>query len=460
MEREGPPITFLDKRKFSSSTLWNDIELHHQKGIEINKQLSLIPKNNEINIRINTSGPILLVPIGDTHLFSRYTSSEAVQRTFDMLDRDNSFGFVTGDFIEGMHPHIGDHIGSVELQLKEQLIAAADKLRPYFYANKLFCTVDGFFGHEGWSQKLAGMSAVEAMSWIMPKPDLKDPLNAEKWKYLPVLGQGGLIRLHLVNGREYVIKLFHDPNSGGSDNVNRHGGLKKQFMDTDDDPSLDGVKIDMVIAGHQHHRAVVSKEVFYDRMHKKERSVTFVSIGTAKGTDVDNPDPFLRAQSKGPTLGPGPGIIINQLRGSGTNGSAEVTKENVIYGYENTDTLFGAKKIQHEVQDQLNVIERQKLTGELIGKITDRVKKPVAKFNYSSDRATSEKAGRAPLFGELKWEVEGLRDFPIMVYLLADARYGSTSHDNPVYKERYSEILKQITENPYEFGIVGRHFVD
>ena len=72
------------------------------------------------------------------------------------------------------------------------------------------------------------------------------------------------------------------------------------------------------------------------------------------------------AQGKGPSIGPGPNIILRQA--GGTNGSAEVTKELITYGYENAADMYDIASILHRVEDQLNVAERQKLTSELIGK--------------------------------------------------------------------------------------------
>lgn len=457
--RERSPITFLDNRQFSSATLLSGLDEQHRQMVSINEQLSL--KRPEVEVAINVRGPIKLIPLGDTHLFSRFTNLDAVKSTLGMLEEENSFGFVTGDFIEGVCSHISEHPGSVELAFGEQIVAAAELLRPYFYSNKLLCAVDGYFGHEGWAKMYSGISAVEMTSRLMPKVDLKEPRNSDKWKYLPVLMQGGLLKLKLSNGRNYVVKIMHDPNSGGSDNINRQGGLKTQFLNEDDDLFLEkDVHADLYIAGHQHHRAVVSKEVYYDRMTRKEKSVAFVQIGTAKGIDKDNQDPFLVAQGKGPTIGPGPSIIVHQIKGGG-NKDSEVTKEWVNYGYENAGDIYDVAKSLHRVEDQLNGIERQKLTQELLGKIIDRVEKPIAEFNYKgSGRSPKEKEGRAPLFEDLRWEIGNLKDFPILVYLLANARYGSSSHEGAIYKNTFADILDQSVKNPFKYVLAMRHFID
>ena len=458
-ERKRPEITFLNERDFSSRDLLEGLDTQHQQLISVNEQLTLM--RPEVEVAINTHGPIRLVPLGDTHLFSRYTDLDAVRRTLQMLEEDNSYGFITGDFIEGVCPSISDHPGSVELEFGKQIVAAAEILRPYFYSHKLLCAVDGYFGHEGWAKRNSGISAVEMMSRLMPMVDLKNPMDSDRWRYLPVLTQGGLLKLRLSNRRTYTIKIFHDPNSGGSDNINRQGGLKTQFLNEDDDLFLEeGDHPDMYIAGHRHHRAVVSKEVYYDRMTRKEKSVVFVQIGTAKGIEKDNQDPFLVAQGKGPSIGPGPNIILHQA-GGGANGSAEVTKELITYGYENAEDMYDIASILHKVGDQFNVAERQKLTSELIGKIVDRVKKPVVEFDLrNSGRSPKEKPGRAPLFDDLKWEISNLKNFPVLVFLLANARYGSSSHEGPPYKDTFSDVLKQATENPFEYVLIMRHFID
>lgn len=457
--REKALITFLNDRQFSSTSLLEGLDSQHKQMVSVNEQLSL--KRSEIEVAINVRGPIKLIPLGDTHLFSRFTNLDAVKSTLKMLDEPNSFGFITGDFIEGVCSRISEHPGSVELAFGEQIVAAAELLRPYFYSNKLLCAVDGYFGHEGWSKMYSGIDAVEMTSRLMPKVDLNDPRNSDKWKYLPVLNQGGLLKLKLSNGRDYTIKIMHDPNSGGSDNINRQGGLKTQFLNEDDDLFLDkDVHADLYIAGHQHHRSVVSKEVYYDRMTGKEKSVAFVQIGTSKGIDKDNQDPFLVAQGKGPTIGPGPDIIVHQIKGN-SNGASEVTKEWVNYGYENAGDIYDVAKSLHRIEDQLNGIERQKLTQELLGTIISRVEKPVTEFNFrGSSRSPKEKPGRAPLFEDLRWKINNLHDFPVLVYLLANARYGSSSHEGAFYKKTFADILDQSATNPFKFILAMRHFVD
>lgn len=447
------------ERQFSSQRLLDTLDAQHKWMVSANEQLTLAqPVVEKI---INVDGPIRLIPVGDTHLFSIYTSSEAVKTTLKMLDQENTFGIVTGDFIEGMNSHIPDHPGSVELDFGKQIIAAAEILRPYFYSGKLLAMSEGYFGHEGWLKKNGGASAVEIMARLMPKVDSRQPMNPNKWTYPSVLLQGGLLKLRLKNGRTYVIKVFHDPNSGGSDNINRQGGLKTQFLNEDDDLFLeDGLHADLYIAGHQHHRSVVSKEIFFDRMTRKEKSVVFVQIGTSKGITTDSMDPFLVAQSKGPTIGPGPAIIINQSRGS-VNGAVEVTKEWVDYGYEKANDMYDMAKTLHQAEDRLNLAERQGLTKELLERIVDKVKKPVTTFNIkSSGRSPKEKPGRAPLFDDMSYEIGGLKDFPILVYLLQNARYGSSSHDGNPYKGVYAEILKEATTNPFKYVLVMRHFID
>jgi|CXWL01.1.fsa_nt_gi hypothetical protein len=452
-------ITYLNGRIFSSRKLFEGLDAQHRQIVSVNEQLSLMQP--VVEIAINVSGPIRLIPIGDTHLYSRYTDNEAVKRTLQMLDEPNSYGFITGDFIEGQHPGISDHTGSVELDFGKQIVAAAEVLRPYYYAGKLLCIVDGYDGHEGWGRKNSGISAVEIMARLMPMIDLKDPTNSDKWRYLPVLTQGGLLKLRLNNGHPYVIKIFHNPNSGGSDTVNRQGGLKTQFLNADDDLFLEGEYPDMYIAGHQHHRAVVSKEIRYDRLTRREESVALVQIGTAKGITTDNQDPYLVAQGKGPSIGPGPNIVLHQIRGGDKGGAARVTKELITYGSENAGVTYDIASILHRVGDQLNIAERQNLTSELLEKIIDRVKKPVTEFDpRNSGRSPKEKPGRAPLYDDLRWRINNLKDFPALVYMLANSRYGSSSHEGHPYKEVYENVLARAASNPFEHVLVMRDFID
>jgi hypothetical protein len=451
--------TDLNFKTSSSQRITETLDNSHRWMVAANKELNL--KRSEVEQAINIPGPVKLVLVGDTHLFSTYSSEVAVKMTFDQLDQKNAFGIVTGDFIEGMNPHISDHPGSVELDFGNQIVAAANILRPYFYSGKLLAVSEGFFGHEGWAKKNSGISAVEMMARMMPKVDPKDPMNYDKWKYVPVLIQGGLLKLKLYNGKPYIIKVFHDPNSGGSDNINRQGGLKTQFLNEDDDMFLDkNIHADMYIAGHQHHRSVVSKEVYFDRMTRKEKSVVFIQIGTSKGIEKDNLDPFLVGQGKGPAIGPGPVIVLDQSRGS-VNGSADLTKESVSYGYENANDLAKIAEMKHKLEDLLDTTERQNLTQELLEKVIHRINKPNSELNIrASGRSPKEKSGRAPLFDELKWKISDLNGFPILVYLLQNARYGSSSREGEPYASVYKDILNQATTNPFKYILAMRHFVN
>lgn len=457
----GQFSTDLQPRQFSSKDLLATLDNQHKWMVAANQELNLAEPI--VTKSINVDGPFKLVLVGDTHLFSVYSSEEAVKKTLAMLDEENSFGIVTGDFIEGMNPRISDHPGTIELDFGKQIFAASKILLPYFYSGKLLAMSEGYFGHEGWLKKNGGASAVELMAKLMPKPDPKDPLATDKWTYPSVLLQGGLLKLKLKN-RDYIIKVFHDPGSGGSDTINRQGSLKSQFLNEDDDLFLEnGIHADMYIAGHLHHRAVVSKEVFFDRMSRKEKSVAFVQIGASKGTQLNNLDPFLTAQGKGPSIEPGPAIIIHQSRGS--NGDSEVTKEWVDYGYDKAKELYDIAKVLHKAEDRLNAAERQNLTSEIIGSIVERNKRslPVTEFNIKrSGRSPKEKPGRSPLFDDLSWSVSRTKDFPILVYLLQNARYGSASHDSPSspYKNVFAEVLKEAAENPYKYVMVMRHFID
>lgn len=458
-ERE-PKSTVLNPLEFSSATRLSHYAEFHNTAIQVNRELSLMQQT--VDRQINVDGPIQLVPIGDTHLFSTYTEIDAVKKTLELLEKDNAFGFVTGDFIEAQHPFISEHTGSVLLNTGKQIVAASDYLLPYFYAGKILCTVNGYFGHDGsWSLKYGGIPAVEFMSRIMPMPDMNDPRNPDKWKYLPVLEQGGLLRLYLKgNRRPYVVRLFHDPSGGGSDNINRSGSLKRQFMDESDNYSMNGVQVDMYVAGHQHHRGTVAKEMYIDRMDRKEKSVVFVQIGTAKGIKDENKDPFLTGQGKGPSIGPGPVIFVSQAKVP-NNEDIESTKEIVAWGYENTEIIEGMANMLHSTKDQLNTIERQHLTSELIEKVSKRVKKPTVEFDsYGSGRDTMGKPGKAPLFNEVRWRIKGYKDYPLLVYSLANARYGSSSRENPIYKRKYDEILEQTIKNPFRYIIAGRAFID
>lgn len=434
MEKENPRITFTDKGLPPFDQIQKKVDQLHDLKQDLNKDLSVITDHVELSVEFND--PINLVPLSDFHIASIHTDRHEIEKILGQLKEKNTYGYISGDFIEGAHRGITDHIGSVELDFRQQVWVAKEMIKPYVETGKILCLVGTFFGHEEWGSTLLGYDMVQEMAHNFKQPD-GTPLR--------VVHNGGKLIVHLGDGSTYSELLFHDAGGGGSDEVNPLGAQRERLRE-----HIAHIgPVNGAGAGHRHHRAGVSKELSFDPVANKERSHVLYATGTPKGLDPENPDRFLTRQAKGPSMPPGVQLILNPL--GRKNGNGEYIWAS--YGYEKGGILYDAAKIWNQA-------EKTGKTKRLVDEILEHTRKPKAEF----DRANSvtqakEKRFDTPFFTKFNWKIENSTKLPVLVYLLANARYGSTSFEKRD-REKLIEVLDHAGKNPFEYVLVMRHFMD
>jgi len=436
-ERPSPKIVFVDSGQTPFDEVRKKLDELHRLKQSIERDLSNMDES--VELKVFTDGPIRVIPISDTHLFSVQTDAEKADALMEKITEPNTFGIIMGDFIEGANSKITDHMGGLELNLRQQVWAAKEIIRPYVQTGKILCMVGMYSGHEGWGETLIGYDLVQEIAHGFKQPD-GTPLK--------VVHNGGRLIIHFSNGITYEQLLYHAPGGGGSDEINPLGAQRMRLWEF---VSHRG-PIDGVGGGDWHHRAGVSKELSIDLREGKERSHVLFANGTLKGNDPEFPDPFLTRMAKGPTVAPGVQLIFNQTsrkNGDGKNGEYVWAS----YGFNKGQVLYDSAKLWDST-------ERQGKTQELVGEITERSRKPNATLDEQNSRTKTRKDKRdTPIFEKFGWNIESASKLPILVYLLANARYGSTSFEKRD-REKLVQVLKHVASSPFEYALVMRHFVD
>jgi len=433
-EREKSKITFVGPPDPSAETILQEVRKAEDQNSKVYGMLRGI--KGSVELKVNFDGPVRIIPISDTHLFAPESDYVKADDILDKLNEENTYGVICGDFIEGVHVHIADQFGKVRYTLDDQIYLAREKLRPYVDKGKILAIIGWFNGHEGsWSDMMATISAIKF---------LKDGLIQPDGTKLQAIYNGGVLKMKLSNGDVFILKTFHDAGGGGSDDINPLGSQRRAaWSEKVNSPNV----VDGVVAGHQHHRAATAKELTYNKLTGKEVSQVLLALGTVKGNDDEHADKYLIAQAKGPTLPPGGSIILNQ-RGKNNDRGDHIW---ATYGYNKGGILYDAAKL-------LDVTEKQQITKEILGNVIKKEGEPVAEFDRRNSRTrTKEDKSKTPLFETFRWKIKD-GNLPIMVYLLANTRYGSSSGERD--RAKFLEIVKQAENDPFKYVLAMRHFVD
>lgn len=429
----GERITFLTRKDTSAEEIWKEIRVAEEQNAKVDRMLRTV--EGGITLKVNFPGPVRLLPISDLHLFSPETDNSKVDAILNKLDDENTYGVVCGDFIEGVHVHIADQVGKIRYTFGEQLFLAKERMKPYVAKGKILCMVGWYDGHEGWAEKQATIEALRFLSDGLIQPD---------GSKIQSVFNGGKLEIILSNNETFTLKLFHDAGGGGSDEINPLGSQRKAAWNASQLNSAE--RLDGVIAGHQHHRAATSKELTYNKLTGRSRSEVLLALGTTKGNDDEHADKFLISQGKGPTLPPGGSIVINQR-----NTNYEGDNIWATYGYDRGQVIYEAAKIWDRT-------EKKRLTRELLETVQHREGKPVAEFDRRNSRTrTREDESKAPYFETFRWRIKDGK-LPIMIYLLANARYGSSSGERD--RAKLLEVYDQVVHDPFKYVLAMRHYVD
>lgn len=434
-------ITFSGAKSVPFAETQNKLDSIHALKQQVDMELSLTTEVVELNV--NFSPPFVKIPISDLHLFSVISDTSKADYLFRRLEDENTYGVIMGDVVEGASPGIMDHMGNLELPFGQQIRAARKRLAPYIEAGKILCMQTGFNGHEGWGMRYLGIDVVELMAEGFVQPD-GTPLQ--------VLNNGGRLIIHFSNGESWSELNYHAPGGGGSDEINPVGAQRERLREYASHRAAKEGWMDGVGGGDWHHRSAVAKELILDLNNARERTRVLYSNGTIKGNDPRRTDGFLTRMAKGPTTPPGVQLILNQSERKG-NERKNGERAWVSYGFDKGEILYDSAKIWEAT-------ERQRNTHGLLEEIVERNSAPKAEFDRPNSRTkVKERRNEIPVFEKFNWKVESSNDLPMLIYLLQNTRYGSTSF----YKrdrERFLEIINHASKNPYEYVVAMRHFVD
>jgi predicted phosphodiesterase len=432
MSSERQQVVFENKGPKNSSPLEILDEIQKLQGNIEHLRGRLLQPTSEVVVNIKSDGPIRIIPISDTHLFSVLTDYDSVKDVFASLNDKNTYAVLCGDFLEFAHPGISSHIGEVMLPAGDQIRLARKILSPYVRSGQLLCMVGVYKGHDGnWSDKLATINAMTLIADGLLHPD---------GSQLQILINGGDLVVKLSNNEQFRLNLFHDPGGGGSDYVNQVGALRNQGWKR---PINGPDKCDVVIGGHRHHRAGVSKERVRNRITGDTETVVYMALGAHKAVEKDRYDSFLTEQGKEESKKPGAGIVLNFSR--------DEHRIWTTFGYSKLDKLYDAAKYW-------DTAEKNGVTSELVEKILSRNPVPEAKFERMESRTRTNDVDpeAVPLYEYFKWKITN-KTLPLAIYFLGNNRYGSTSGERDRQKTR--TLVDIVAKNPLSYLLGMRHLV-
>lgn len=229
---------------------------------------------NEVEVEIETDRPIMIIPVGDTHIGARYVYYRRMFRTVDDICEDPyKFTIMTGDYADNYNTS-AYKAGQIDQQLPIQVQKGYVESVVKRLSQNTLGIVQGC--HDEWSYFNDGF-------------DFAQYLSSKSMGYY--MGHNGLI--HLTVG-DVLYDIYVTHNTYRNSILNPGHGLACVFKDI--------VDCDIAIGGHIH------------RPHFEQRVVrgklrTISIVGSVKGED--------RHASKSgfpPLLGCTPGFILNNKK--------------------------------------------------------------------------------------------------------------------------------------------------
>jgi hypothetical protein len=399
--------------------------LHGGKMIEISNFVS-----SEKTVNMPVSGPMRLLFISDLHLFSPDSSKKYIKQVFQELDKPNTYAILLGDIIQGFNPSHASMAAGVP-RLDDQMLTAELLLKRYADNGKLIAAVGGTDSHEGWGDKNMTFDVTYFMLRNIKGVDGNN---------LPILNNGGYLKLKFPTGGEHRIKVLHNPGGGGSAK-NMVGAQRARALEIPiDDPSSP----DQVVGGHNHSRAMITTELSINAITDKVISQSFASGGTAQGIEPENPNIFLTARGTAPSLKGLPSSILIPVKGNG------VIKKDV-WGLNSSDKLLQAIRLW-------DAIESRNLGAETEEMIRENMPINSAKFLENESRVVERTGDNIDIesrsYDVVRWNFDSV--VPNIIYFVGGLRYGASSADvNSVNK-----VMKEVEKNPEAYTMIIRRMVD
>jgi len=414
-----------------------------QQAIEAIKRLQEIERSyqgqKEVTIKVGNS-PIWLVEVGDLHVGSIATDYDKLFGLRDTILSEPNIGLVLlGDEIEGLKKeYLETNTARTPIDVQVQIDFLRNSfLEPLAKEKKILAMVSGYWGHTAWIQ-----DATTVNPWIA----------LVKGTGIPILLQGGILRIMFSNGYVHSKQIFHyPPRISDFDPV--FGLRNVAYKESEGADRLQGYS-----KGHCH-VAMVAKENYPDA------SITpyYISSGTLKGSNSDLPlDRFGIKLGKPPTDPIGQGVEILPRRVGKT-----YERNYPVISFEHGQVINNAMKL-------LDRAEQQHLTDELIGKILKRAPKPRIKcIEERSDTARAPynemprhpkkdngepaitKKDLAPQFDTLFFDIRS--ELPITVHMIANARLGASYEG---YGPLKNFLSNYVVDNPYGLTVFLRNMID
>lgn len=405
------------------------------------KQLQEIERSyqgaKEVEFRTGDS-PIYLIEVGDLHLGSIASDHDAIYELRDLVLSEPNIGLVLlGDEIEGLKPqYLDTNTARTPIDVQTQIdVFRSSFLEPLAKEKKILAMVSGYWGHPGWVQ-----DATTVNPWIAMTKDLG----------IPILLNGGKLRIKFANGHEHPKTIWHNP-PGHSEFDSVLGLRKVAQVQSENKDRSSGYS-----SGHTH-QSGVAKENYPGAKF----GVYYISSGTTKGSNPDLPlDRFGIKLGRPPTDPIGQGEIIMPRRTG-----KKYDRTYPVISFKHGEVLNEALKL-------LDRTEQQGITEELTEKILKKAPKPEIQFIARSsttnrkpydelakhkikDVKTPKREDLVAQYDNLFYNIQS--SLPVTLHLIANARLGASYEGYGPLKDFLSNY---VVENPYALTIFLRNMID
>lgn len=404
---------------------------------------------DETTIAVKHNRPLKVMTVADLHMGSIATDYDAILHLRDAILSDpDACLILLGDEIEGLTQKYLDTNAARTIPDVHQQVDLVKNLfiKPLAEQGKILGMVSGYFGHNGWTQDQATIN-----TWMM---------MADEYE-IPVVRNGGLVRLRYANGQEQALEIHHNP--PGKSKYDPVYGLREALQSVSE-PS----RPNAATAGHTH-RAGIAKEYQTEYSFGKlnggrPKAQVYINTGAFKGSSSDIPPDRFGVKLGFPLADkPGQGMIMYFV------GQGEKTR---VDSYPFLKKEIG--DVLGNALNYLNDLESQGLTEELLEKIKAEIAPPQAKFDPRASKKVATPYDETPeekerdeaykqRYGKIKIEQYDvaayniISDLPVSVDFIQNIREGAHSSG---YEALEAYMAERFTTNPYAFIAFLRNIID
>ncbi len=450
MKERPPEFTFRDQKPPEQNPSWRRV-LEETQTLQDQKLASegrhSLETTEVAPVFANDRPKLFLFP-SDMHWFSPQTDYNRIKEVFEVLERPDTFGLFLGDEIDGEKRDAPEQVSEVLYNSGIQIQKFREVLIDLASRGKIMAIEGGYHGHAEWVKRFSGLDGIQVMADRVRFPDGSE---------IKILMPWGTFAPEFPGGKGFSILTFHNPGGGASDDINPNGAVRKRVIEYRQNPHNKNKPVVGAVGGDKHHRGAVSLEKTFDPITGKETTKILASLGSFKGLNSKNPDPFLATMGKGLSVPPGFGMVVIPRRME--NGS--IPSANFIWAAYGDG--FGKVVTLHEAASLWDAAERQKITRELIAEIIAKKGKPtmLTDNRRSSNETTTDESidnRRSRLYRRFGKVIDGPPDMSYRIDFFANSRYGSTSSKKS--REILHQLVDDAVKDPYTFFLGGRHLLD